>query len=91
MAANGYPSQVQHEGTQTELDRNCLSDILMKELAASKNKCTEMGTELERKKLDLRQALQREAAILRELQIAKDCIGSLEDKVKHAHAHTCEV
>ena len=89
MASIGYSSQVQHVGTQTELDQGCLSDILMKELAASKNKCTEMSTELERKKLDLRQALQREAAMWKKLQIAKDPIGSLEDKVKHMHAQTC--
>lgn len=80
--SNGYPSQVQHTSSQTELDRNCLSDILMKELAVSKTKTTELSNELERKRQDLKQALQREAAILRELQIAKDCIVSLEDKVR---------
>ena len=84
--SNGFPSQVQHTGSQTELDRNCLSDILMKELATAKNKCTEMSSEVERKRRDLKQALQREAAILRELQIAKDCIVSLEDKITDIQA-----
>ena len=55
---------------------------LTKELVEVKTHRAEAATQLEQKKMELKQALQREALVLRELQSAKQYIGSLEQRVR---------
>ena len=57
------------------------TDQLMRELALAKIQCAEASGQVEQKKMELRQALQREALAVRELHSAKQYIATLEERV----------
>ncbi len=54
---------------------------LARELAEAKAMAADCQTQLEQRKMEARQALQREAMVVRELAMTKDYISVLEQRV----------
>ena len=57
-------------------------DLLTRELALAKTQCAELSGQVEQKKMDVKQVLQREALAVRELHSAKRYIATLEQRVR---------
>ena len=87
-STTGSPDSCSHPSDSSSKKSNSklMSKIetLTKELAEVKTHRAEAATLLEQKKMDLKQALQGEALVLRELQSAKQYIASLEQRVREA-------
>ena len=57
-------------------------DLLTRELALAKTQCAELSGQVEHKKMEVKQVLQREALAVRELHSAKRYITTLEQRVR---------
>lgn len=57
-------------------------DSLTRELALAKTQCAELSGQVEQKKMEVKQVLQREALAVRELHSAKRYIATLEQRVR---------
>ena len=55
---------------------------LAKELARAKTHWADVSSQLEEKDMELKQALEREAFVVRELRASRDYVTALEHKVK---------
>lgn len=64
-------------------------DLLTRELALAKTQCAELSGQVEQKKMEVKQVLQREALAVRELHSAKRYIATLEQRVREMWPNSC--
>ena len=85
-STSGSPDSSSHHDSSSKKSKlKSKIENLTKELAEAKTYRAVAETQLEQNNMELKQALQRESLVLRELQSAKQYIASLEQKVREAY------
>ena len=81
-----HKNSTDSKSSSNDSHRSSLSDhevdLLTRELALAKTQCAELSGQVEQKKMEVKQVLQREALAVRELHSAKRYIATLEQRVR---------
>ena len=81
--SSSLPSSPYGERKVAEKGLEGMDIDLAKELARAKTHWADVSSQLEEKDMELKQALEREAFVVRELRASRDYVTALEHKVRH--------